>query len=83
MDFERFFNDLLTSEELEKMNMEDFKKYVNKEKKLYMMKDYPNDEYYYLKLSDESKNLLDWLIDEVGLLDAYLIPMNEIAAHEF
>lgn len=83
MDFEKFFSDLLSNAEVEEMSMEDFKKYVNREKKLYMMKDYPNDEYYYLKLSDESKNLLDWLIDEVGLLDAYLIPMNEIAAHEF
>ena len=83
MDFEKLFNDLLSNAEVEEINMEDFKKYVNKEKKLYMMKDYPNDEYYYLKLSDESKNLLDWLIDEVGLLDAHLIPMDEIDAMEF
>ena len=83
MDFEKFFNDLLSNAEVEEMSMEDFKKYVNREKKLYMMKDYPNDEYYYLKLSDESKNLLDWLIDDVGLLDAYLIPMDEVEAHEF
>lgn len=83
MDFEKFFNDLLSNAEVEEMSMEDFKKYVNREKKLYMMKDYPNDEYYYLKLSDESKNLLDWLIDDVGLLDAYLIPVDEVEAHEF
>ena len=83
MDFERFFNDLLSNEEVEGMSMEDFKKYVGREKKLYMMKDFPNDEYYYLKLSDESRNLLDWLIDDVGMLDAVLIPMNEIEAHEF
>ena len=83
MDFERFFNELLTGEELEEMSMEDFKKYVNRDKKLYMFKDYPNGEYYYLKLSDESKNLLDWLIDDVGLLDVTLIPVDEIEAHEF
>lgn len=78
MDFEKLFNDLLNSEELD-----DFMKYVNKEKKTYMMKDFPNDEYYFLKLSDESKNLLDWLIDEVGLLDAYLFTPEEIETHEF
>ena len=83
MDFERFFNDLLDGREVEELNMEDFKKYVGREKKLYIMKDFPNDEYYYLKLSDENKNLLDWLIDDVGLLDAYLIPMDEVEAHEF
>lgn len=60
-----------------------FKKYVYKEKKTYMMKDFPNNEYYFLKLSDESKNLLDWLIDEVGLLDAYLFTPEEIETHEF
>lgn len=78
MDFEKLFNDLLNSEELD-----DFMKYVNKEKKTYMMKDFPNDEYYFLKLSDESKNLLDWLIDEVGLLDAYLFTTDEIETYEF
>lgn len=78
MDFEKIFNDLLDSEELDA-----FKKYVNKEKKTYMMKDFPNDEYYFLKLSDESKNLLDWLIDGVGLLDAYLFTPEEIETHEF
>lgn len=78
MDFEKLFNDLLNSEELD-----DFMKYVNKEKKTYMMKDFPNDEYYFLKLSDESKNLLDWLIDGVGLLDAYLFTPEEIETHEF
>lgn len=78
MDFEKFFNDLLNSEELD-----DFMKYVNKEKKMYMMKDFPNDEYYFLKLSEESKNLLDWLIDDVGLLDAYLFTPDEIETHEF
>lgn len=83
MDFERFFSDLLTNEELEEMSMEDFKKYVNKEKKMYIFKEYPSGEYYYLKLSDESRNLLDWLIKDVGVLDATLIPMNEIEAHEF
>lgn len=77
MDFEKLFNDLLDSEELD-----DFKKYVNKEKKLYLMKDFPNDEYYYLKLSDESKNLLDWLIND-GLLDAYLFTVDEIETYEF
>ena len=46
------------------------------------MKDFPNDEYYYLKLSDESKNLLDWLINE-GLLDAYLFTADEIETYEF
>lgn len=78
MDFEQFFNDLLNSEELD-----DFKKSVNKEKQLYLMKDFPNNEYYYLKLSDESKNLLEWLIDEVGLLDACLFITEEIDALEF
>ena len=78
MDFEKLFNELLNSEELN-----EFKKNVDKEKKLYMMKDFLNDEYYYLKLSDESKNLLDWLIDDVGLLDAYLFTTEEIEAHEF
>lgn len=77
MDFEKIFSDLLNSEELD-----EFKKYVNKEKKLYLMKDFPNDEYYYLKLSDESKNLLDWLINE-GLLDAYLFTADEIETYEF
>lgn len=83
MDFEKLFNDLLSNAEVEEMSMEDFKKYVNKEKKMYMFKEYPNGEYYYLKLSDESRNLLDWLIKDVGVLDATLIPMNEIEAHEF
>lgn len=83
MDFEKFFNDLLNNEEVEEMNMEDFKKYVNKEKKMYMFKEYLNSEYYYLKLSDESRNLLDWLIKDVEVLDATLISMNEIEAHEF
>ena len=83
MDFEKFFSDLLTNEELEEMSMEDFKKYVNKEKKMYMFKEYLNSEYYYLKLSDESRNLLDWLIKDVEVLDATLIPINEIEAHEF
>lgn len=78
MDFEKLFNDLLNSEELD-----DFMKYVNKEKKTYIMKDFPNDEYYFLKLSDESKNLLDWLIDGVGLLDACLFTPEEIETHEF
>lgn len=78
MDFEKLFNELLNREELD-----DFMKYVNKEKKTYMMKDFPNNEYYFLKLSDESKNLLDWLIDEVGLLDAYLFTPEEIETHEF
>lgn len=77
MDFEKIFSDLLNSEELD-----EFKKYVNKEKKIYLMKDFPNDEYYYLKLSDESKNLLDWLINE-GLLDAYLFTTDEIETYEF
>ena len=77
MDFEKIFSDLLNSEELD-----EFKKYVNKEKKIYLMKDFPNDEYYYLKLSDESKNLLDWLINE-GLLDAYLFTVDEIETYEF
>ena len=77
MDFEKIFSDLLDSEELD-----DFKKYLNKEKKLYLMKDFPNDEYYYLKLSDESKNLLDWLIND-GLLDAYLFTVDEIETYEF
>lgn len=77
MDFEKIFSDLLDSEELDA-----FKKYVNKEKKVYLMKDFPNDEYYYLKLSDESKNLLDWLINE-GMLDAYLFTMDEIETYEF
>lgn len=80
MDFEKLFNDLLNDGEL---NMDDFKKYVEREKKLFLLKDFPNDEYYYLKLSEESHNLLMWLIDDVGLLDAYLIPMDEIEAHEF
>ena len=83
MDSEKFFNNLLSNEELEAMSMDDFKKYVNREKKLYIMKDFPNDEYYYLKLSEGNKNLLDWLINDVGLLDACLIPMNEIETHEF
>lgn len=78
MDFEKLFNDLLNNEELD-----DFMKYVNKEKKMYMLKDFPNDEYYFLKLSDESKNLLDWLIDDAGMLDAYLFTMDEIESHEF
>lgn len=78
MDFEKIFSDLLDSEELDA-----FMKYVNKEKKTYIMKDFPNDEYYFLKLSDESKNLLDWLIDEVGLLDAYLLTPEEIETREF
>lgn len=78
MDFEKIFNDLLNSEELD-----DFMKYVNKEKKMYMLKDFPNDEYYFLKLSDESKKLLDWLIDDAGMLDAYLFTMDEIESHEF
>ena len=77
MDFEKIFSDLLDSEELDA-----FKKYVNKEKKVYLMKDFPNDEYYYLKLSDESKNLLDWLINE-GMLDAYLFTVDEIETLEF
>lgn len=77
MDFEKIFSDLLNSEELD-----EFKKYVNKEKKMYLMKDFPNDEYYYLKLSDESKNLLDWLINE-GMLDAYLFTIDEIETYEF
>ena len=77
MDFEKIFSDLLSNEELD-----DFKKYLNKEKKVYLMKDFPNDEYYYLKLSDESKNLLDWLIND-GLLDAYLFTVDEIETLEF
>lgn len=77
MDFEKIFSNLLDSEELE-----EFKKYMSKEKKMYLMKDFPNDEYYYLKLSDESKNLLDWLINE-GLLDAYLFTADEIETYEF
>ena len=77
MDFEKLFNDLLDSEELDA-----FKKYVNKEKKVYLMKDFPNNEYYCLKLSDESKNLLDWLIND-GLLDAYLFTTDEIETLEF
>lgn len=83
MDFEKFFNDLLSNAEVEEMNMEDFKKYVNKEKKMYMFKEYLNSEYYYLKLSDESRNLLDWLIKDIEVLDATLISINEIEAHEF
>lgn len=83
MDFEKFFNNLLSSEELEKLSVEEFQKYVNRDKKLYIFKDYPNGEYYYLKLNDESRNLLDWLIDDIGLLDATLIPMDEIETHEF
>lgn len=78
MDFEKLFNDLLNSEELD-----DFMKYVNKEKKMYMLKDFPNDEYYFLKLSEESKNLLDWLIDDAGMLDAYLFTLDEIETLEF
>lgn len=78
MDFEKLFNDLLNSEELD-----DFMKYVNKEKKMYMLKDFPNDEYYFLKLSDESKKLLDWLIDDAGMLDAYLFTPDEIETYEF
>lgn len=78
MDFEKLFNELLNNEELD-----DFKKYVNKEKKLYLMKDFPNDEYYFLKLSDESKSLLDWLIDDAGMLDAYLFTPDEIETLEF
>lgn len=77
MDFEKIFNDLLDSEELDA-----FKKYLNKEKKVYLMKDFSNDEYYYLKLSDESKNLLEWLIND-GSLDAYLFTMDEIETYEF
>lgn len=77
MDFEKLFNELLNREELD-----DFMKYVNKEKKTYMMKDFPNDEYYFLKLSDESKNLLDWLIND-GMLDAYLFTIDEIETYEF
>lgn len=83
MDFEKFFGDLLSGEELKEMNVEDFRKYVNREKKLYIFKDYSNGEYYYLKLSDESYNLLNWLIDDIDLLDATLIPMDEIETHEF
>lgn len=78
MDFEKLFNNLLDSEELD-----EFKKYVNKEKKLYVMRDFPNNDYYSLKLSDESKNLLEWLIEDIELLDAHLIPMDEIDAMEF
>lgn len=78
MDFEKLFNDLLNNEELD-----EFKKYVNKEKKLYVMRDFPNNDYYSLKLSDESKNLLEWLIEDIELLDAHLIPMDEIDAMEF
>lgn len=78
MDFEKIFSDLLDSEELDA-----FKKYVNKEKKLYVMRDFPNNDYYSLKLSDESKNLLEWLIEDIELLDAHLIPMDEIDAMEF
>ena len=78
MDFEKIFSDLLNNEELD-----EFKKYVNKEKKLYVMRDFPNNDYYSLKLSDESKNLLEWLIEDIELLDAHLIPMDEIEAHEF
>lgn len=78
MDFEKLFNELMDNEELD-----DFKKYVNKEKKMYLLKDFPNDEYYYLKLSEESKNLLDWLIDDAGMLDAYLFTLDEIESHEF
>ena len=78
MDFEKLFNDLLNSEELD-----DFMKYVNKEKKMYMLKDFPNDEYYFLKLSDENKKLLDWLIDDAGMLDAYLFTPDEIETLEF
>lgn len=83
MDFEKFFSDLLSGEELKEMSVEDFQKYVNREKKLYIFKDYSNGEYYYLKLSNESYNLLNWLIDDIGLLDATLIPMDEIETHEF
>ena len=97
MDFEKLFNDLLSNAEVEEMSMEDFKKYVNKEemsmedfkkyvnkeKKLYVMRDFPNNDYYTLKLSDESKNLLEWLIKDIELLDAHLIPMDEIDAMEF
>ena len=78
MDFEKLFNDLLNNEELD-----EFKKYVNKEKKLYVMRDFPNNDYYSLKLSDESKNLLEWLIEDIELLDAHLIPMDEIDTMEF
>lgn len=78
MDFEKLFNELLNNEELD-----EFKKYVNKEKKLYVMRDFPNNDYYSLKLSDESKNLLEWLIEDIELLDAHLIPMDEIDAMEF
>lgn len=80
MDFEKFFNDLLKDEEL---SAEEFYKYVNRNKKLYMFKDYPNGKYYCLKLSDECRNLLDWLINDIGLLDAALIPMDEAEAREF
>ena len=77
MDFEKLFNDLLNSEELDV-----FMKYVNKEKKMYMMRDFPSDEYYFLRLSDESKSLLDWLINE-GMLDAYLSTVDEIETLKF
>lgn len=68
MDFETLLNELMDNEE--------------REKKMYMMRDFPNDEYYFLRLSDESKNLLDWLI-YAGMLDACLFTMDEIEAHEF
>lgn len=83
MDFEKFFNDLLNGEELKELSVEEVHRYVNRNKKLYMFKEYPNDEYYYLKLSDEGRNLLDWLIDDIGLLDATLIPMDKVEPHEF
>lgn len=71
MDFEQLFKEM-ESKRGEMMN-----------KKLYTFKDYPNDKYYCLKLSDECRNLLDWLINDIGLLDATLIPTDEVEAREF
>lgn len=68
MDFETLLNELMDNEE--------------KEKKMYMMRDFPSDEYYFLRLSNESKNLLDWLI-YAGMLDARLFTMDEIETLEF
>lgn len=71
MDFEQLFKEM-ESKRGEMMN-----------KKMYMFKSYPNDDYYFLKLSDESANLLDWLINEVEMLDANLIPADEVDSIEF
>lgn len=72
MDFEELFKEMENRREERVMN-----------KKMYLFRDYQHDDYYYLKLSDESANLLTWLIDEVELVDGNLIPMNEVDSIEF